>query len=182
MKGVVFTEFMEMMDSRFGPELTERVLEAAHLPSGGIYTAVGTYDHTELLALVVQLSRETGLPATELVREFGQYLFGRFVKSYPRFFENVRSSFEFLEQVDDHVHVEVLKLYPGAELPSFSSKREDDRRMVFDYRSRRPLGDLAEGLITGCADHYGERLRIERLPLAAEEGGTAIRFVLTRVD
>ena len=72
MKGVVFTEFMEMMDSWFGPELTERVLEAAHLPSGGIYTAVGTYDHTELLALVVQLSRETGLPAAELVREFGQ--------------------------------------------------------------------------------------------------------------
>ena len=182
MKGVVFTEFMEMMDSRFGPELTERVLEAAHLPSGGIYTAVGTYDHTELLALVVQLSRETGLPGAQLVREFGHYLFGRFVKSYPRFFENVHSAFDFLEQVDNHVHVEVLKLYPGAELPSFRNERHDDRHMVFDYRSSRPLGDLAEGLIVGCVDHYGERVRIERTPLVAEGGGTAIRFLLTRVD
>ena len=181
MKGVVFTEFMEMMDCRFGPELTERVLEAAHPPSGGIYTAVGTYDHTELLALVEQLSHEVGLPAATLVREFGHYLFGRFVKSYPRFFENVHSAFDFIEQVDNHVHVEVLKLYPGAELPSFRSERPDDRRMLFDYRSSRPLADLAEGLIAGCADHYGERMDIERLPLAADGGGTAVRFQLTRV-
>ena len=33
--------------------------------------------------------------------------------------------------------------------------------MLFDYRSSRPLADLAEGLIAGCVDHYGERVRIE---------------------
>jgi hypothetical protein len=54
--------------------------------------------------------------------------------------------------------------------------------MLFDYRSSRPLADLAEGLIAGCMDHYGERVRIERMPLAADGGGTAVRFQLTRMD
>lgn len=181
MKGMVFTEFMEMVDVEFGPEFAERMLEASHLPSGGIYTAVGTYDHTELLALVSQLSRETGTPVADLVRHFGRYLFGRFVSAYSHFFVGVESTFQFLEQVDDHVHVEVLKLYPEAELPKFTSQRLDERRMVFDYRSSRPFADLAEGLIQGCAQHYGDRLRIEREPLLTESG-TATRFLLTRLD
>lgn len=181
MKGMVFTEFMEMVDSEFGPELAEKVLEASKLPSGGIYTAVGTYDHGELLTLVHELSRETAIPVPELVRSFGRHLFGRFVKSYAHFFLGVNSTFQFLAQVDDHVHVEVLKLYPEAELPKFTSQQLDGDRMIFDYRSRRPFGDLAEGLILGCAEHYGESLQIEREPLPAESG-TAIRFILTRLS
>jgi len=181
MKGMVFTEFMEMVDSEFGPDLAERVLEASKLPSGGIYTAVGTYDHSELLTLVQHLSYETTIPVPDLVRSFGRHLFNRFVGAYARFFEGVHSTFQFLAQVDDHVHVEVLKLYPEAELPKFTSQRLDDSRMIFDYRSRRPFGDLAEGLIMGCAEYYGERLQIHREPLPAESG-TAIRFVLTRLD
>lgn len=181
MKGMVFTEFMEMMDHEFGPELAEQVLEASQLPSGGIYTAVGTYHHDELLALVQQLSLATAIPAPELVRSFGRYLFGRFADMYARFFEGVTSSFQFLEKVDNHVHVEVLKLYPEAELPRFSPQRLDDRRMIFDYRSRRPFADLAEGLILGCAAHYGDRVQLERETLPAESG-TAIRFLITRLD
>jgi hypothetical protein len=181
MKGMIFTEFMEMVDSEFGAELTEKMLEASKVPSGGIYTAVGTYDHGELLTLVHQLSQETAIPVPDLVRSFGRHLFGRFVKSYARFFQGVDSTFQFLAQVDDHVHVEVLKLYPEAELPKFTSQRLDDNRMIFDYRSRRPFGDLAEGLILGCAEHYGESLQVQRQPLPAESG-TAIRFLLTRLD
>lgn len=179
MKGMVFTEFMEMMDSEFGPELTEHVLEASQLPSNGIYTAVGTYDHAELLTLVQQLSLATATPSPQLVQRFGRYLFGRLASMYPRFFEGVTSSLQFLEHVDNHVHVEVRKLYPEAELPKFSPQRLNDRRMIFDYHSQRPFGDLAEGLIHGCAEHFGERIQVERQPLA--ESG-AIRFLITRVD
>lgn len=181
MKGVLFTEFMEMMDNQFGPELAEQVLQASQLPSGGVYTSVGTYHHHELLALVQQLSLATAIPAPDLVRSFGRQLFARFAGMYARFFEGVTSSFQFLEKVDDHVHVEVRKLYPEAELPSFTPQRLDDRRMIFDYRSSRPLGDLAEGLILGCADHYGDRVQIQRETLPAESG-TAIRFLITRLD
>jgi hypothetical protein len=181
MKGIVFTEFMEMLDEKFGPEQTERLLEACPLPSGGSYTSVGTYDHQELFALVQKLSEDTGIPVPDLVRTFGRHLFNRFVVMYPAFFKGVDSAFQFLELVDQHVHVEVRKLYPDAELPHFATERIDGRTLVLDYRSARALGDFAEGLIQGCADHFGEQVEIRQEPLAGGPG-TAIRFLITRLE
>ena len=52
MKGVVFTEFLEMVEDRFSPEMADRIIEGAELASGGVYTTVGTYDHGEMIQLV----------------------------------------------------------------------------------------------------------------------------------
>jgi len=41
MKGIVFTEFLEMVENKFSPELADRIIEGAEVPSGGVYTAVG---------------------------------------------------------------------------------------------------------------------------------------------
>ncbi len=56
MKGIVFTEFIEMVESKFGFDMMDDIIESANLPSGGIYTAVGTYDHTEMVQLVIEIS------------------------------------------------------------------------------------------------------------------------------
>ena len=49
MKGMIFTEFFELVDDRFSFETSERLIEMSHLPSEGIYTSVGTYDHQEMV-------------------------------------------------------------------------------------------------------------------------------------
>jgi hypothetical protein len=95
MKGVVFTEFLEMVEDRFSPEMADRIIEGAELASGGVYTTVGTYDHGEMIQLVSCLSEETGIPSAELVRSFGMHLFGRFHTMFPKYFEDVSSSFDF---------------------------------------------------------------------------------------
>ena len=56
MKGIVFTEFLDMVEARFTPEVADRMITAAAVPSSGAYTAVGTYDYHEIIQLVVQLS------------------------------------------------------------------------------------------------------------------------------
>src|SRR5439155_1467318 len=104
---------------RFSPRDTSVIVEVSGVPSGGSYTAVGTYDHGELIALVAALSRATGLAIPVLVREFGRHLFRRFVELYPRFFSGVGSAFDFLMGIEMHIHTEVKKLDPDAELPSF---------------------------------------------------------------
>ncbi len=47
MKGVVFVEFLDMVETRFSIETTERLLEMSALPSKGVYTSVGTYSQSE---------------------------------------------------------------------------------------------------------------------------------------
>ncbi len=181
MKGVVFTEFLAMVEDQFSFEIADRIIEASDLATDGAYTSVGTYDHTELLRLITALSGETGVAIPDLARVFGTYLFNRFHALYGQFFEGAQSTFNFLENVESYIHVEVRKLYPDAELPSFKCEVQGDTHMVMTYRSKRPFADLAEGLIAGCAEHFGESIDIRHEDLS-DGDRTHVRFQLTKRD
>lgn len=162
MKGLVFTEFIEMIDDKFGFETSERLLEMSALPSRGVYTSVGTYDSQEMVTLVSNLAGLSGLPVADLLQNFGRHLFQRFLIAFPAFFEGIKSSVEFLPSVNEYVHVEVQKLYPGAETPEFLFSTPDPGQMILTYRSKRNLPDLAQGLLLACFDHFGESVTLRR--------------------
>lgn len=179
MKGIVFSEFNEMVEEVFSPEIADRIIEESDLPSEGAYTSVGTYDHAELVSMVIKLSEITHTPVPQLVQAFGKHLIPRFFDLYPGFFDSVTNTFDFLSTIENHVHFEVLKLYPDAELPSFDVESQDDQKLVMTYSSGRPFADLAEGLILGSCDHFNENIKVEREDLDGEPG-THARFTLTR--
>ena len=62
MKGMVFTEFLEMVEDKFSPEVADQIIEQANLRSGGIYTSVGTYDHGEMIELVSASAKKRASP------------------------------------------------------------------------------------------------------------------------
>lgn len=181
MKGLVFTEFLEMVERKFSPAMVDDIIDDSDLPSGGAYTAVGTYPHSEMLALVQSLSKETRLPVPALVKIFGQHLFGRFVQLYPSFFRETRDAFDFLDSIENYVHTEVRKLYPDAELPTFAAQRSaDNQRLVMTYHSKHPFATLAEGLIEGCLAHFQEKAQVEIIDQSAGRG-TQVEFHITRM-
>ena len=181
MKGVVFTEFTEMVEDKFSPEILEKIIDQANLPSEGIYTSVGTYDHDEIIALVQALSNETNISIPDLIKTFGNHLFGQFEVGYPQFFEGVDSAITFLSKIDNYIHVEVRKLYPDAELPKFEYEVVEDDQLIMEYRSIRPFADLAEGLIQGCIEHFGGGLVLKREDIG-EKNGTNARFTINRIE
>lgn len=181
MKGIVFSEFIELVEDKFGFDIADEIIEKADLPSGGAYTQVGTYDHKELVALVVLLSEETGVAVEDLIKTFGEHLLGRFVALYPQFFEGINTSFAFLDTIENKVHVEVKKLYPEAELPTFETSFPAENTMKLVYSSKRPFSALAYGLIKGCASYYGESIRIEMLDQSTENQ-TVVVFTLIKTD
>jgi hypothetical protein len=87
MKGIVFTEFFEMVEKKFGYQMVDNLLNNTELDSGGIYTSIGTYSHTEMANLVVNLSHQSNIPVPDLLRAFGGYLFETFTKTYHHFIE-----------------------------------------------------------------------------------------------
>lgn len=180
MKGIVFTEFIGFVTDRYGEDAVDDIIEACALPSGGAYTSVGTYDHTEMRALCRALAAHTGEPVAGLVKSFGIQLSGTFARGYPDFFSRCDHYFDFLESIEGHIHVEVRKLYPDAELPTFTVQERSESRLVMDYRSVRRMGALAEGLIAGSAPRFGVEARVHTTPL--EDGdGQAVRFVIDLV-
>ena len=178
MKGVVFTEFMDLVEDRFCPHMVETIIEKSDVDTGGAYTTVGTYDYLELVRLVTALSKETDTPVADLVRLYGHHLFSRFAELFPKYFEGVSSSLTFLPTVDGYIHGEVRKLYPDAELPEFDCKNLDERSLRLIYRSKRPFADLAHGLIQGCMEHFGETGEIAREDMPCEHGAHSV-FVIT---
>jgi hypothetical protein len=178
MKGIVFTEFLDMVEDRFGLETADQIIEDSQLPSKGAYTSIGTYNHTELEQLLTNLSKKTGISIPDLLKTFGQSLFESFVKGFPQFFENVFSSFSLLQEVEGYIHQEVKKLYPDAELPKFETVLKDNN-LTMIYRSDRGLSDLAEGLILGCINHYDENINLQKEDLSNGQG-KIVRFLLTK--
>ncbi|MBC2595400.1 heme NO-binding domain-containing protein [Ruficoccus amylovorans] len=163
MKGIVFTEFLEMVESRFGVEMTDVILEEADLPmSRGAYTAVGTYPHSEMVSLVTHLSGHSGLSVPDLLKSYGEHLFGRFHALYPGFFRDGGDAFDFLTSIHEVIHVEVKKLYPDAELPSFLCSSPEPGVLRMHYISSRQMQDFAEGLIIGCLKHFNQSSTIEK--------------------
>ncbi len=166
MKGIVFTEFLEMVEDSFGDEIADAVIESCELPSGGAYTAVGTYEAAEMVALVSKLAELSENQVPDLLRAFGQHLFGRFYQLYPGFFEDVEGALDFITNVEGYIHVEVRKLYPDAELPSFEYARLESGEVDLYYTSPRRFDAFAEGLILGAFAHFGHGhiLEHEELP------------------
>lgn len=179
MRGMIFTQLLDMIEDDLGLAVKDRVLSLANPAQGGIYAATGDYPATELLQLVHTLSEQTGQAPAALLRRFGTYMFRHFVGVYGRFFEGAPSCFEFLRRVESYIHVEVRKLYPGAELPRFSYPLDEPTQLVMEYHSPRGLAAFAEGLIRAAIEHFGEPLRLQVQDLSAG-AGTQARFILDR--
>ena len=164
MKGVIFTEFLDFVELQHGYETVDAIIGMAAPASGGVYTAVGSYDFKEMAALLGALSQVANAPAPALLQAFGRHLFKRFAVLYPVFFETIHDPLAFIETVEARIHVEVRKLYPGAELPRIQTRRAANDTLLLSYRSCRPLGHLCLGLIQGCGKHFGTDLQIQASP------------------
>ena len=169
-----------MVESSFSPEMVDQIIDDVDLESGGSYTSVGTYPPQEMLDLVSALSDRIDVPAPDLVYTFGKYLLGRFLVRYPEFFSGIEDTFSFVQTIDDHIHLEVLKLYPEAELPLIKCEVYSDSLLKIYYQSKRPFASLASGLLDACVDHYGDNIEITRKDLEGEPEMHA-EFTLTRI-
>jgi hypothetical protein len=177
MKGVVFTEFLEFIGRERNADFVDDVIADANVPSGGGYTAVGTYEFTELAALLGSYCKMTNARPAAALNGFGKHLAQVFQTKFPEFFVQCGDVIEFLRRVEDHIHVEVRKLYPDAELPRFETIEHSERSLVLDYSSCRPLADLATGLMEGVAAYYHQSISIAAA-FVDSASGPRTRFVI----
>jgi Haem-NO-binding len=84
------------------------------------------------------------------------------VTSYPEFFVGQDDIRTFVVALNDIIHPEVRKLYPGADVPTFGFERSADGSITLRYGSPRRMCALAEGLIEGAAAQFGQTVTIEQ--------------------
>lgn len=182
MKGIVFTEFLDMVEATFGYDMVDQLIteNESTLDSGGSYTAVGTYSHQEIVQLIKTLSNHTGMGIPKLLHAFALHLFDALSGAYPHFLAEANGAFDFLESIENYIHVEVQKLYPDAELPTFDTHRVDDKTLQMVYYSERKMAPLAKGLIEKALIHYKETATITEELL--HEDGSKVKFTITKTE
>lgn len=161
MKGILFTEFLEMVEQRFGIKTVDTIVSQPNIEFDS-YTSVGSYPHGQMVQLVLNLSAQTGIAVEELLKVYGRYLFGRLAAQYPEMMLGITNPLDFLEKIESHIHVEVRKLYPDSKPPSLQPLRISAQQIKLTYHSHRKMADVAEGLIMGCGDYYRASLTLER--------------------
>lgn len=159
MKGVVFNLLEQLVARDFGEDTWDSLLEASRLD--GVYTSLGNYPDEDLVKLVSAAANALSMPPDDVVIWFGRNALPLFATRYPQLFEPHNSTRSFVLTLNDIIHPEVRKLYPGADVPEFDFDLRDGV-LVMGYRSARKLCSFAEGLLFGTADHYGERLTVEQ--------------------
>lgn len=178
MKGIVFTEFIEMVETKFGLETVDTIIENSDLKSKGVYTSVGTYDFAEMVSLVTALHKETNIAIGDLLHTYGLYFFDVLAKTYPKIFEYYPNAFELLAGIEAHIHVQVRKIYPDAELPYFEVLHYDDNKLVLHYQSERAMYMFGLGLMERTIKHYNEQVNITHENIKGD--GTDVIFTLLK--
>ena len=178
MKGIVFTEFLEMVETQFGLDTVDTIIESSDLSSGGAYTAVGTYEFSEMLQLVSHLSSTAQIPVNDLLYSFGLYLFEGLSKAHPEVVSSYKSPLNLIYSIEDHIHIQVKKLYPDAELPNFKILERTDNSLTMIYSSSRGLYALAHGLIQKTFEHFEKNVEVAMQLL--NEQGTEVKFIVVQ--
>ena len=159
MKGIVFNVLEEVVVAQYGDAIWDLLLEKAE--ATGIYTSLGNYPDEELYRLAGAASEALGTPMPDVVRWVGRQAFPLFAERFPRFLKGHTSARSFVLTLNDIIHPEVRKVYPGADPPDFDFDASVSGVLRLTYRSRRKLCAYAFGLLEGAADYYGETLTID---------------------
>jgi hypothetical protein len=160
MKGIVFNLLEELVRRDHGENTWDALLESAGLE--GAYTSLGSYPDEELMLLVSEASRMLRKPVEAILRWFGRNAMPLLAEKYPSFFAGPTTTRRFLLTLNNIIHPEVRKLYPGAHVPMFDFDSSSPDVLIVGYKSERKLCALAHGFVEGAADHYGETLHFEQ--------------------
>jgi hypothetical protein len=165
MKGIVYNLLEEIVAEEYGEAVWDRLLAAAGVE--GAYTSLGSYPDAQLFAIIDAASQTLQIEPRELIRWFGKRALPRLASANPKWFESHRTARDFILTLNDIIHPEVRKLYPGADVPWFDVpwfdfETSSSSQLVLGYRSKRKLCAFAEGLIDGTAAHYGETVTISQ--------------------
>jgi hypothetical protein len=176
MKGIVFTEFLELVEDKFGIEMVDKIITASNLESEGIYTSIGTYKFSEMLQLLQHLSARTLISIDDLLLVYAEHFFGVIEKSYPGLLATYKDPIEMLSSIENHIHIEVRKIYPDAELPVFIVEEKKENSLTMVYKSSRAMHHFGLGLMNKTFEHFNSTAKIVLEKI--KEDGTEVRFVI----
>ena len=161
MKGVIFVEFLEMVESYYGNEVVDRIVAVTNAKPDRVYCVHDSYSPDEIICLIEAVSSEVDILASDLMKLFGEHLFRRFVILYSSSFALRSDVFDVLENLEHDLQSKSPSLDPEWELPDFKTHRVSSEILQVSLHSRIKTPEVALGLLRGCQKYFHEELEVE---------------------
>jgi len=170
MKGIFFTEFLEMAEKDFGHDITEKIISELGVGNNGVYETEIEYPCVQFVNLCELLGSEIGNSPSDVAKNFGDYLFSRFVILFRPSFAGNSTVFEFLDQVDEFIHEKMQDCFPALKIPKFRAIKINESTFQISYQTEKIFVDLAIGLLMGCQRFFNEELTLNTEYISERSG------------
>jgi len=131
-----------------------------------------------MLQLLQNLNANTGISIDDLLLVYAEHFFGVIEKSYPGLLATYKDPIEMLSSIENHIHIEVRKIYPDAELPIFVVEEKTKSTLTMVYKSSRAMHHFGLGLMNKTFEHFKSTAKIVLEKI--NKDGTEVRFFITK--
>ena len=131
-----------------------------------------------MLSLLTNLNKRTSISIDDLLHVFASHFFQVLLRDYKEFILMYNDPFSLLASIESHIHVEVRKLYPDAELPTFRIIERSHDKLILNYTSSRALYSFGLGLMENTIDHFNQKAEI--VLKKNVEDGSDVDFIITK--
>ena len=179
MKGIIFNLLEDYIVSRYGEKKYEEIITSCDTGTLDPFEIVspGSYPDEAFQAIMKSASEKIDTNLPEMLKDIGQHSLAKLAERYPHFFEPYNHPRDILKTASMIHHVEVKKLYQGAEVPNFYVDDHGQDGLTLIYKSKRRLCYLAEGLIAGLGDHYKIPVSVKQSE-CIQSGGSVCKFIV----
>lgn len=163
MKGIVFIALRNYIETNFGYDMWESILQKISTSPDEVYVSIENYSDQSLFEMVEIIKDTLQLSKQKVLNLFGEDMFVSLSNKHPKYTVQCATFLDFILSIEGTIHKEVKKLYDEPQLPTFKYEKHGDNKLLVEYHSKRKLCFLAEGLIKGAADYYNEAYRLQHI-------------------
>ena len=160
MKGLMFDLLEHAVTHEHGAETWGALLKEVEIE--GPFPLTDSFPDIDFAEMIDVLAERIGTTHDDVLRRFGRSSLAQLAERYPSFFNKHTSAKTFLITMNEVVHPEARRMFPGAYAPVFTYDAPDDDSLSLEYESNRQFCAWAEGMLEGAAAHFGETVKVSQ--------------------
>ena len=170
MHGSIFVLLKRFVENTADYSTWIKLLESAGI-NHAAYQMQEMYPTRELFAIVHKASELTGVPAYDLMEQFGEFLVPDLLLVYSKYINPEWRTYDMLLHTEAAMHGAVRKHDNRTNPPLLLVTKKGSKQLMVDYHSKRKMAGVAVGIIKGIARYYNEndQVAVTRLSAADEE-------------
>ena len=162
MKGTIVKCLNEMIVDNFGEDKWQAIVkDVADMPK--TILPISDVPDAKVMEVIQSTCKILEITLAQAADAFGDYWVNVYAqKYYASYFGRAKTAKEFISNMD-HVHDVMTKNMKNAAPPRFEYEWPSDNELIFHYKSKRGLIDIAIGCLKGVGKFFKEDIKIEKL-------------------